>query len=127
MADETAATTTPYARIGGAPAVAALVESFYRRVLGDPDLAPFFAHSEMSKLHRMQREVFTAMLGGPASVGELDLKWAHGGRGIQREHFARFIGHLLAELEQFQLSPDDVDTMMHRIVTYKNDITGEAY
>lgn len=124
MADDR---TTPYQRIGGAQAVAGLVEAFYGRVLADADLAPFFANTDMAKLNRMQREVFSAMLGGPTEYGELDLKWAHGGRGIQREHFAKFIGHLVAVLERFGLSAEDVDAMLHRIATYKNDVTGEAY
>lgn len=36
--------------IGGAPAVAAAVDDFYARVLGDPALAPFFDTTDMTRL-----------------------------------------------------------------------------
>ena len=40
--------TTDYERIGGAPAVSAVVNRFYEAVLADPALAPYFTGVEMS-------------------------------------------------------------------------------
>ena len=39
-----------YEQIGGPDAVAAAVERFYQRVLADPDLAPFFAGTDLGSV-----------------------------------------------------------------------------
>ncbi|MEZ5304851.1 MAG: group 1 truncated hemoglobin, partial [Verrucomicrobiales bacterium] len=64
-------------KIGGAPAVARLVESFYARVMADPALKPFFEHASVENLIAMQREFFTAALGGPGEYRGKSLAHAH--------------------------------------------------
>lgn len=73
---------TLYDRIGGAGALARLIDEFYDRVLADPELAPFFAETSMDKQRRMQREFFAAALDGPQTMSDIDLAYAHHGRGI---------------------------------------------
>ena len=46
MSDQTTgATVSDYDAIGGGPAVSAVVNDFYVRVLADPQLAPYFEGS----------------------------------------------------------------------------------
>jgi truncated hemoglobin YjbI len=46
MSDQTTgAAVSDYDAIGGGPAVSAVVTDFYERVLGDPQLAPYFEGS----------------------------------------------------------------------------------
>src|SRR6201998_3956249 len=56
---------TIYEAIGGEPALVAVVDDFYVRVLADPQLARFFAGANMPRLKGRQVEFFAAALGGP--------------------------------------------------------------
>ena len=115
---------TLYERLGGEAGIATIIDQFYDRVLHDPELAPFFLHTSMEKLLRMQREFFGAALEGPQTYSGLDLTHAHSGRGITTPHFTRFVRHLLETLETFGVSPKDVNAVVSRIAMYADDITG---
>ncbi|MFG0333362.1 MAG: group 1 truncated hemoglobin [Maioricimonas sp. JB049] len=117
---------TLYDQIGGAGILARLIDEFYDHVLADPELAPFFAETSMEKQRRMQREFFAAALGGPQMMSDIDLAYAHHGRGITPEHFNRFVQHLLETLQELEISDHDVDEIIRRISTYVDDITGDA-
>jgi hemoglobin len=115
---------TPYQRLGGAPAVAALVDDFYARVRADPLLSGFFVGADMAKLAAMQREFFSVALGGPVTYFGTPLAYAHRGRGIERRHFARFVAHLLDSLRAGGLGEDDVHDVIERVNTYASDVLG---
>ena len=91
--------TSIYDAIGGEPALAAVVDDFYTRVTGDPELARFFAGTNMAKLKGRQVEFFAAALGGgPHAYTGATMRDAHRGRGIGQEHFDLTAGHLIAAL-----------------------------
>jgi hemoglobin len=113
-----------YARIGGAEAVSAMVNSFYERVLEDPELASFFARADMRKLRAMQREFFSVALGGPVTYFGKPLAYSHRGRGIEAKHLQRFTEHMLATLRDQQLSEREISDILDRINVYSSDILG---
>jgi hemoglobin len=117
---------TLYEQIGGKVVVEQLIHEFYNRVLADPDLAPFFKETSMDKLRNMQQEFFASALDGPATMSELDLSYAHHGRGIRQTHFNRFVQHLLQTLESIGVGEQQQMEVIRRISTYVNDITGEV-
>lgn len=124
MADET---RTLYDRIGGADAVARLIDQFYARVLSDPELRPFFEQTSVEKLTQMQREFFAAALDGPVERSDMDLAHIHQGRGITRPDFTRFVNHLIAVLKtEDMIESNDATEIVDRISTYVDEITGEA-
>ena len=47
--------STIYEEIGGAPAVTAVVDAFYLRLIDDADLAPYFAGKDLARLKAHQR------------------------------------------------------------------------
>ena len=116
-----------YDRIGGREAVQKLVDEFYGRVCDDPELAPFFGHASLEKLMRMQHEFFSAALGGPIDYSGMDLTKAHHGRGIQRQHFGRFVEHLLSTLQSQGVEEAAAGEIIQRIATYEGDVTGDSY
>ena len=87
-----------YDAIGGETALAAVVDDLYERVTGDPELAGFFAGTNMAKLKGRQVEFFAAALGGPHTYTGATMREAHRGRGIGQEHFDLVAGHLIAAL-----------------------------
>jgi hemoglobin len=90
--------TSIYDTIGGEPALATVVDDFYDRVTADPELAGFFAGTNMTKLKGRQVEFFATALGGPHAYTGAPMREAHRGRGIRQEHFDRVAGHLVAAL-----------------------------
>ena len=113
-----------FERIGGEDAVEALVQAFYRRVLSDPELGPFFEHTSVEKLHRMQREFFAAALDGPVQYTGRSMSEIHAGRGIRTRHLARFVEHLVATLRDQGIGESDAYDIISRINTYADEITG---
>ena len=117
-------TITLFDRIGGEQGVKNLVRSFYDRVLKDSELAPFFEGSSVERLFAMQYEFFSAALDGPVKYSGLSIHQAHFGRGIDKQHFARFVNHLIATLESWQLSEHEVQLLIGRVNTYADEVTG---
>jgi hemoglobin len=87
-----------YESIGGEPALAAVVDDFYARVLADPQLSGFFAGTNMPRLKGRQVEFIAAALGGPVPYTGASMRDAHRGRGIAQEHFDLVAGHLVTAL-----------------------------
>jgi hemoglobin len=94
----TAAEPTIYEAIGGDTALVTVVDDFYGRVLADPDLAGFFAGTNMTRLKGRQVEFFAAALGGPVPYTGASMRDAHRGRAIAQRHFDLVAGHLIAAL-----------------------------
>lgn len=117
---------TLFDRVGGEQGVKNLVRSFYDRVLRDPELAPFFEDASIDHLYAMQYEFFAAALDGPVKYSGLSVHQAHFGRGIGRDQFARFVNHLIDTLQSWQLSDHEIHSMISRVNTYADDVTGAA-
>jgi hemoglobin len=117
---------TLFERIGGVDTIEKLIKEFYDRVTGDPELKPFFENASMSKLHRMQREFFSAALDGPITYTGKPLSHVHHGRGITKHHFALYVGHLIDTLESYGIDEQDIQNIISRISTYVDEITGEV-
>lgn len=114
---------TLFDRVGGEQGVRNLVRSFYDRVLKDPELATFFESTSIDRLYAMQYEFFAAALDGPVKYSGLSIHQAHFGRGIEREHFARFVNHLIDTLRAWQLSDQEIHLLISRVNTYADDVT----
>jgi hemoglobin len=117
---------TLFDRLGGAAAVAEIVQDMYRRVLEDPELAPFFANTSMERLGRMQFQFLASALDGPVEYAGAELNAIHRGRGITAHHFAKFCGHFADAMEAQGADPRDVDNALGRLATFKDKITGDA-
>lgn len=118
----TTSTSSLYDRLGGGPGVSDLVVEFYERVLHDPVLSPFFHHTSMERLHRMQREFFTLATGGPTTTTAFDLAEAHLARHIGEEQYRHFVQHLIDTLEHRGLDDGDIEAMTDRLALERNSI-----
>lgn len=87
-----------YDSIGGAPAVHAAVDDFYRRVLADPELAPFFTGTDLGRLKSHQRAFIAAAVGGSEIYQGRDMAAAHAGLAITHSDFDAVVGHLVDTL-----------------------------
>jgi purine-binding chemotaxis protein CheW len=100
-----------YERLGGAAAVTAAVDSFYRKVLADPHLGRFFREVDMERQAGKQRAFLTMLMGGPNNYTGKNLRLAHRhmvADGLDDSHFDAVVGHLAATLTELGASPSDV-------------------
>lgn len=120
------AKTSVYDSIGGEPALVAVVDDFYDRVVADPDLAGFFAGTAMNKLKGKQVEFFAAALGGPQIYTGAPMRQVHQGRGIGQEHFDRVAGHLVAALGEAGVPDETISQIVGAIAPLAGDIVSRA-
>jgi len=99
-------TESPYDRIGGQPSVSEAVERLYQLILGDPELAPYFAGVEMSDLKKHMVSLLTKVLGGPDSYTGRDLTLAHQNLHVTSEHFFVVTVYLLSVLQDLGVPLD---------------------
>jgi hemoglobin len=89
---------TIYDSVGGAPAVEAAVEDFYRRILADPDLAPMFVGKDLARLKAQQRAFIAAALGGAEIYAGREMYAAHARIGVTGRDFDAVVAHLVDTL-----------------------------
>lgn len=111
-----------YDTIGGEPALVAVVDDFYRRVLDDPTLAGFFVGTNMGKLKGRQVEFFAQALGGPQVYQGPDMRQVHQGRGISQQDFDQVAAHLAASLTDAGAPADIVGTIISVVAPLASDI-----
>jgi len=89
--------------------VGAAAEMFYRKVLSDPLLAPYFQDSDMDRQIAKQAAFLTMALGGPNRYTSADLRAAHARlTGLSDRHFDHVIGHLAATLHELGVAEPDI-------------------
>jgi hemoglobin len=96
--------TTLYDQLGGAAAVDAAVDIFYRKVLSDDRISSFFDDVDMDRQAAKQKAFLTMAFGGPHHYTGADLRHGHQklvARGMTGSHFdvvVELLGQTLGEL-----------------------------
>jgi hemoglobin len=121
-----AAEVNIYEAIGGEPALVAVVDDFYGRVLADAQLAAFFAGVNMPKLKGRQVEFFAAALGGPDLYQGPSMRQVHAGRGISQADFDRVAFHLAGSLADAGVPPEIITEIVAAIVPLAGDIVSRG-
>jgi len=96
-----------YDKIGGEDALVTVVDDFYERVLTDPQLASFFAGTNMNRLKGRMVAFFAQALGGPELYDGGSMRDVHTGRGIAQSDFDSVAKHLTDSLFAAGV-PDDL-------------------
>ena len=124
MSDVTASVpdVSLYEQIGGQPALQAAVDEFYRRVLGDPSLAPYFADTDLPRLKAHQRAFFAMALRGPNQYTGRSMREAHAGRGITDTAFDRVAQHLSDTLASLGVPAELGQQVLAGIAPLREDV-----
>jgi hemoglobin len=104
-----------YDEIGGATGVAAAVDDFYARLLGDPALGHYFDGVAMPRQIQHFRAFLTAALGGPNRYLGRSVRDAHAGLGISEAAFDGAVGHLVATLRGLGIKGETIAEIGTRI------------
>lgn len=114
--------TSDYEAVGGGPAVSAVVNDFYERILSDPQLVHYFEGVDMPRLKRHQVLLVTKVLGGPDSYTGRTLREAHAGLGITKPDFDKVVGHLAGAMTDAGVSDDVLGRAAAVVVATEPDI-----
>lgn len=108
----------------GTDAIRAAVSVFYDRVLGDPQLAGWFAGVDMNRLRKHQTTFLLYALGGRETYLGRPLHEAHVGLHITDAAFDATVGHLVAALHEVGVAPDVVTQLRSRVEQTRSQIVG---
>ena len=127
MSAEPGNASTLYDSIGGADALRVAVDRFYLKVLGDPQLAPYFEGKDVSAIKRHQVLLLTTILGGPGAYEGRDLGEAHAALAISGADYDRTVGHLVAVLSELGVQGEAYQALTSAVLGTRGAIvTGEA-
>ena len=104
-----------YDLIGGKRTVWAATDAFYRRVLADDSLRPFFETTDMAQLRARQSMFISMLLGGRVVYTGKDIAAAHRHareQGLNDGHFDRFLNHFREALNEVGVQPDKVQKVV---------------
>jgi len=124
-ADAGASGPSVYEQIGGASAVDAAVDVFYRRVLADAYVNRFFEGVDMEKQAAKQKAFLTMVMGGPHNYTGKDMREGHKHlvkMGLNDSHFDHILMHLRATLAELGVPENLIQTIIGVAESTRNDV-----
>lgn len=118
-------TATLYEQIGGASAVEAAVDIFYRKVLSDDSISDFFETVDMATQRAKQKAFLTMVFGGPNHYTGKDMRNAHAHlveQGLNDAHFDAVVGHLQATLRDLGVPTGLIDEVTAIAASTRDDV-----
>ncbi|WP_028645815.1 group I truncated hemoglobin [Nocardioides sp. URHA0020] len=115
-------TRTMLLELGGPEGVAATVDELYRRLLHDPEIAPYFVGVDVAAIRIHMTDFLVAVVDGPDHYAGRDLASAHGRLHITDAAFDATASHLLDTLEDRAVRPDLLDAVLDRIAPLRASI-----
>jgi hemoglobin len=109
-------------QLGGAAAVNAAVDIFYRKVLSDPVISHFFDTVDMDRQIGKQKAFLTMAFGGPNNYSGLDMRKAHKHLNLKEEHFNAVAGHLQSTLQELKVPQNLIDQVMAIAASTHDDV-----
>ncbi|MBE2293297.1 MAG: group 1 truncated hemoglobin [Phycisphaerales bacterium] len=116
---------TLYEQLGGAAAVEAAVDIFYRKVLNDDSISHFFETVDMAAQRNKQKAFLTMVFGGPNQYSGKDMRSAHAHlvkQGLNDAHFDAVAGHLQATLQDLNVPAGLIDEVIAIAASTRDDV-----
>jgi hemoglobin len=117
-----AQTRSLYERLGGHPAITAVVDDFVGNVAADKRINGFFAKADIGRLKARLVEQICQGTGGPCVYSGRDMKSAHAGMGVQGKHFNALVQDLGKTLNKFKVPPREQKELVAILAPMKKDI-----
>lgn len=114
-----------YEQLGGASAIEAVVESFYRKMLADDRVARFFDGIDMDRQMAKQAAFITMVTGGPNHYTGRDMRTSHASmlsKGLGDLHVDVVIQHLTGTLAEFGVSQQQIDQVRALCESVRDDV-----
>lgn len=113
-----------YNRLGGRPAITAVVGEFTARITADNRINKHIAKTDLPKLKFLLAEQICDVSGGPCKYSGRTMPDTHKGMKITQQEFIRTGEHLAAALDKFKVSAKDKEPLLNTFGGLQNDIIG---
>ncbi len=120
----TMAQATLYERLGGKPAITAVVDDFVSNVAADPKINGRFANANIPHLKQLLVEQICAGAGGPCVYSGRDMEATHRGMNIRDEEFNALVGDLVMSLDKFKVPEREKGELLALLGPAKPQIVG---
>lgn len=116
---------TLFDRLGGRPAIEAVVDDLLGRVARDERINASFAGAHLPRLRQRLVEQVCQASGGPCTYSGRDMKTVHAGMGITGGQFDALVGHLVATLDKFEVPEKEKGELLSVLGPMRGDIVEE--
>lgn len=113
---------TLYVRLGGAPAISAVVDDFVARCAVDRRINAKFARSDVPRLKTMLVDQVSEATGGLATYRGRTMKDAHRGMKVTAGEFDALVANLVATLNQFKVGTGEQQELLGILGSLRGDI-----
>jgi len=115
-----------YEQLGGAAAIDAAVDIFYRRVLSDAYINVFFEGTDMDRQAAKQKAFLTMVFGGPNNYTGMDMREGHKHlvekMGLNESHFEHVLAHLRSTLAELGVGEEKVAEIIAIADSVRDDV-----
>jgi hemoglobin len=111
-----------YQRLGGKPAIRAVVDDFVGNVAADKRINAFFAKANIPRLKQRLVEQICAGSGGPCTYRGRSMKAAHKGMGVADVHFNALVEDLQITLNKFAVPKREQGELLALLGPMRRDI-----
>lgn len=116
---------TLFQRLGGLPAIEAVVDELFARVAEDTRINAPFAGAPLPRTRRRLIELICSLAGGPCTYSGRDMKSSHAGMGVTSAQFDALAGHLVAALDKLQVPEREKGELLAIVGPTRADIVEE--
>ena len=113
-------------RLGGKPAITAVVDDFVARVVADRRINRFFANTDAPPFKAKLVDQICEASGGPCKYTGKDMKTAHAGMGIADADFGALVEDLSITLDKFiqakAISEKEKGELLNALAPMRKDI-----
>ena len=113
-----------YERLGGQPAIVAVVDDFVGNIAADNRINRFFANADAVKVKRLLVEQICAGTGGPCTYTGRSMLEAHKGMGVKDADFAALVEDLVKTLNKFNVPQAEQTELLSILGPMKSQIVG---
>ena len=118
------ASASLYDRLGGKPAISAVVEEFTARVAADTRINKHFAKTDLSKFKAHLVDQICEVSGGPCKYAGRTMPETHKGMNITTEEFNWTGAHLAAALDKFNVPEREKNEVLGAVGGLQGQIVG---
>ena len=111
-----------YDRLGGKPAIQAVVDDFIGNVAGDARINKRFAGANIPRLKSQLVDQICEASGGPCKYTGMNMKDAHTGMKINDAEFGALVEDLVKSLDKFKVPAPEKQELLTALGGMKNDI-----
>ena len=111
-----------YSRLGGRPAITAVVDDFVTNVAKDNRINKFFGGADIPRLKRLLVQQICAGTGGPCKYEGRSMREAHRGMNVANADFDALVQDLVKSLNKFSVPAREQKELLSILGPMRRDV-----